>query len=141
MLGSGQLLDNDNTSAMLAMMGDVIEEHRWGVLTRRNDSVSYGKNGWYMDEDESYIWRVNSAGFVSIEESDDAVTPRIVVVLTRYPGEIGLSYGVDLATRITGEVVACTHIQHTRTTRIARATGCTSASESAMLMDRVRRIW
>lgn len=141
MLGSGQLLDEDNTSAILSMMGDVIEEHRWGVLTRRDDSVSFGKNGWYMDEDESSIWRVNSAGFVSIEEPNHAVTPRVVVVLTRYPGEDGISYGVDLATHITGAVVACTHTQQARTTRAARAAGCTSARESAMLLDRARRIW
>jgi hypothetical protein len=57
MLGSGQLLDQGNTAALLSMMDSVIEEHRWGVLTRRDDSVSFGKNGWYMDEDDVFDWR------------------------------------------------------------------------------------
>lgn len=141
MLGSGQLLDEGNTAALLAMMDAVIEEHRWGVLTRRDDSVSFGKNGWYMDEDEPFLWRVNSAGFVSIAEPDAAVTPRVVVVLTRYPGADGMSYGVELATRITNEVIACTHMQQSRATRSQRSASCTSARESAVLMQRARAIW
>ena len=141
MLGSGQLLNADNTAALLSMMDSVIEEHRWGVLTRRVDSVSYGKNGWYLDEEASFIWRVNSAGFVSVAEPDAAVTPRVVVVLTRYPGQDGMSYGVELATRVTASVIDCTHTQQSRTTLRLRSASCTSEYETAMLMDRARRIW
>jgi hypothetical protein len=141
MLGSGQLLNEDNTAALLSMMDNVIEEHRWGVLTRRDDSVSFGKNGWYLDEDESFVWRVNSAGFVSVAEPDANVTPRVVVVLTRYPGQDGMSYGVDLATRITASVINCTHAQHSRSTLRQRSESCTTNRETAMLMDRAYRIW
>lgn len=141
MLGSGQLLNEDNTAALLSMMDNVIEEHRWGVLTRREDSVSYGKNGWYLDEDESFLWRVNSAGFVSVEEPDAHMTPRVVVVLTRYPGEDGMSYGVDLANRITDIVVNCTHTQQSRSTLNLRSASCTTDRETAMLMDRAHRVW
>jgi hypothetical protein len=122
-------------------MDSVIEEHRWGVLTRRDDSVSFGKNGWYLDEDGSFSWRVNSAGFVSVAEPDANVTPRVVVVLTRYPGENGMSYGVDLATRITGSVIDCTHTQQARSTLRQRSASCTTDKETSMLMDRVLRIW
>jgi hypothetical protein len=141
MLGSGQLLNQSNTAAMLSMMDDVIEEHRWGVLAERDDSVSYGKNGWYMDEDAAWDWRVNSAGFVSVAEPDHNVTPRVVVVMTRYPADAGMSYGVELATRVTDRVVNCTHIQHARTTLSQRSASCTSNRETSMLMDRVHRIW
>lgn len=141
MLGSGQLLNEGNTAALLSMMDSVIEEHRWGVLTRRDDSVSYGKNGWYMDEEEAFAWRVNSAGFVSIAEPNAVVTPRVVVVLTRYPGEAGMSYGVELATRFTDSVISCTHTQQSRSTLDLRSAACTSDRETAMLMDRVHRIW
>jgi hypothetical protein len=141
MLGSGQILNPDNTATLLAMMGDVIEEHRWGVLTRRDDSVSYGKNGWYMDEDESFAWRVNSAGFVSVAEPDAGMTPRVVVILTRYPGRDGMSYGVEFATRFTDSVIACTHAQQARSTFSQRTASCTSHRETALLMQRARAIW
>ena len=141
MLGSGQLLNDANTAALLSMMDSVIEEHRWGVLNRRDDSVSYGKNGWYLDEEHAFNWRVNSAGFVSVAEPDANVTPRVVVVLTRYPGEDGMSYGVDLATRITNAVIDCTHTQQSRSTLRQRSESCTTARETAMLMDRAHRIW
>lgn len=141
MLGSGQILDVDNTDAMLAMMDDVIEEHRWGVLARGDDRVSFGKNGWYMDEEDAFDWRVNSAGFVSIAQPDAELIPRVVVVLSRYPIEDGMSYGVELATSFTDEVVACTHRQQSRTTMAERSASCTSSRETAMLMDQARRIW
>jgi hypothetical protein len=141
MLGSGELLNQSNTAAMLSMMDDVIEEHRWGVLSPRDDSVSYGKNGWYMDEEDAWDWRVNSAGFVSVAEPDHDVTPRVVVVMTRYPADDGISYGIELATRVTDRVVACTHTQHARKTLNQRSTSCTSNRETSMLMDRVHRIW
>lgn len=141
MLGSGQILNEANTAALLSMMDNVIEEHRWGVLLRRDDSISYGKNGWYMDENEPFDWRVNSAGFVSVAGPDADVTPRVVVVLTRYPGENGLSYGVNLATRITDSVVNCTLAQQSSSTRLQSTESCTTDRETAMLMDRAYRIW
>jgi len=140
MLGSGDLLNDDNTAALLAMMDSVIEEHRWGVLTRRDDAISYGKNGWYMDEEEAVTWRVNSAGFVSVAEPDEQVTPRVVVVMTRYPGQEGMAYGVDFATRVMADVVNCTHTQHARTTLRERSEGCTTDYETSLLMERVQRI-
>lgn len=141
MLGSGKLLNDANTDAMLTMMDNVIEEHRWGVLTRGDDHVSFGKNGWYQDEDAASTWRVNSAGLVSVAEPDAETNPRIVVVLSRYPGEFGMSYGVDFAEQITERVIACTHIQQARSTLSLRASSCTSHHETAMLMDRISRIW
>jgi len=141
MLGSGQLLNEANTAALLSMMDNVIEEHRWGVLTRREDSLSYGKNGWYLDEDDTFAWRVNSAGFISVAEPDSNVTPRVVVVLTRYPGQDGMSYGVDLATSITDSVINCTHTQQARSILRQRTDSCTTPRETAMLMDRAYRIW
>jgi hypothetical protein len=140
MLGSGDLLNEGNTSALLAMMDSVIEDHRWGVLTRREDSISYGKNGWYMDDDGAFTWRVNSAGFVSIAEPDSVLIPRVVVVLTRYPAGEGMSYGVDFATRFTADVIACTHIQQARTTLRQRIEGCTTERQSAAIMEIVRRV-
>lgn len=140
MFGSGRILSADNTATLLSMMDSVIEEHRWGVLTRRNDRISFGKNGWYMDEDDAFDWRVNSAGFVSVTEPNSTMTPRVVVVLTRYPGEEGMSYGVELATSITDEVVACTHIQQERSNRREAVSSCTS-DRDIVQMDVIRRIW
>jgi hypothetical protein len=140
MLGGGELLNESNTSALLAMMDSVIEDHRWGVLTRREDSISYGKNGWYMDEDGPLTWRVNSAGFVSVAEPDAKLTPRVVVVLTRYPAEEGMSYGVDFATHFTDKVIACTHTQQARTTLRQQTEGCTTERQSAAIMEIVRRV-
>ena len=109
-------------------------------MAPRDDRVSFGKNGWYMDDD-NVVWRVNSAGCVSIAEPDAAVTPRVVVVMTRYPGSEGMSYGVQLATRITDDVVSCTHRQHMRSTLSQRSASCTSDQVTSMLMKRARAIW
>jgi hypothetical protein len=69
------------------------------------------------------------------------MTPRVVVVLTRYPGEEGMSYGVDLATSVTDEVVACTHTQQQRSSVSQRTAPCTSDRETAARMDVIRRLW
>ena len=140
LLGSGRLLHAENTAAILAMMEGVIESHRWGVLTPGDDHDSYGKNGWFLDEETTFDWRVNSAGFVTIRDGD-ATTPRVVVVLTRYPGQAGKSVGIELATAITDRVIACTHIQQARATLSQRSGACMDPHQAAILMEVVRRIW
>jgi hypothetical protein len=106
LLGSGQLLTPADTAYALSLMQDVISDHRWGVLTPGADRLSIGKNGWYLDEDEAFNWRINSAGFVDSSEGPLGVAPLIVVSLTRFPGELGMGWGVDFAHGVVDAVVA-----------------------------------
>jgi hypothetical protein len=106
LLGSGQLLTPADTAYALSLMQDVISDHRWGVLTPGADRLSIGKNGWYLDEDDAFNWRINSAGFVDSSEGPLGVAPLIVVSLTRFPGELGMGRGVDFAHGVVDAVVA-----------------------------------
>lgn len=106
LLGSGQLLSAPDTAFALGLLHDVIGEQRWGVLTPAADRLSIGKNGWYVDEGDAFDWRVNSAGFVDSADGALGVAPLVVVVLSRYPGERGMDWGVANAAAITDAVVA-----------------------------------
>jgi hypothetical protein len=106
LLGSGQLLTSADTAYALGLMQAVISDHRWGVLTPGPDRLSVGKNGWYLDEDDAFDWRINSAGFVDSSEGPLGVAPLVVVSLARYPGEFGMDWGVDLAHGVADAVVA-----------------------------------
>jgi hypothetical protein len=107
LLGSGQLLDAERTAFALGLMEDVIPDHRWGISTAGEDRLSIGKNGWYPDEAPRYEWRVNSAGFLDVRSGPDGVAPLVVVVVSRYPGEDGQAWGVDLATRVADFAAVC----------------------------------
>jgi hypothetical protein len=106
LLGSGQLLTAADTAYALGLMQSVISEHRWGVLTPGPDRLSVGKNGWYLDEEDAFDWRINSAGFVDSREGPLGVAPLVVVSLSRYPGELGMSWGVEFAQDVADAVVA-----------------------------------
>ncbi|HMM42586.1 MAG TPA: serine hydrolase [Thermomicrobiales bacterium] len=104
LLGSGQLLSPDHTALALELIENVIGEHRWGASTPGADRMAIGKNGWYLDEDP-FDWRVASAGFVSAREGTPGVSPLVVVVVARYPGELGEGWGIDMATDLTELIV------------------------------------
>jgi len=97
LLGSGQLLSSEHTALALGLMENVISEHRWGASTPGDDRLAIGKNGWYLDE-EPFDWRVASAGFVAARDGAAGVAPMVVVVVARYPGELGESWGIATAT-------------------------------------------
>ena len=106
LLGSGQLLSPADTAYALGLMQAVISDHRWGVLTPGPDRLGIGKNGWYLDEEGAFDWRINSAGFVDSSEGPLGVAPLVVVSLSRYPGELGMSWGVEFAHGVADAVVA-----------------------------------
>jgi hypothetical protein len=106
LLGDGQILSPANTALALELMENEIEDHRWGVLAPGDDRISVGKNGWYDDAEPAYQWRVNSAGFVDTVAGPLSIDPLVVVVLTRYPGDDGMAWGVDLADMVVERVVA-----------------------------------
>ena len=108
LLGSGQLLNPADTAYALGLMQAEIGDHRWGVLTPGADRLSIGKNGWYLDENDVFDWRINSAGFVDSSEGPPGIAPLIVVVLSRYPGEYGMEWGVELSGAVTDAIVAQT---------------------------------
>jgi hypothetical protein len=105
LLGGGQLLTPADTAYALSLMQAVIVDHRWGVLTPGPDRLSIGKNGWYLDEDDAFDWRINSAGFLDSSEGPLGVAPLVVVSLSRYPGELGMNWGVDFAQGVADAVV------------------------------------
>lgn len=100
LLGSGQLLSPEHTALALGLMEDVIGDHRWGASTPGNARLAIGKNGWYLDDDP-FDWRIASAGFVAAREGTPGVAPLVVVVVTKYPGELGEAWGIATATEIT----------------------------------------
>ena len=106
LLGAGQLLNPSDTAFALGLMQNVIPEQRWGVLKPAGDRLGIGKNGWYLDVGDLFDWRVLSAGFVDSAEAPLGAAPQVVVVLTRYPGEDGMEWGVAVAERVTELVVA-----------------------------------
>jgi hypothetical protein len=87
-------------------MQSEISDHRWGVLTPDAARLSVGKNGWYLDEDDAFDWRINSAGFIDASDGALGVAPLVVVSLSRYPGELGMGWGVEFAQGVADAVVA-----------------------------------
>ncbi|MFD3685389.1 serine hydrolase [Nocardiopsis sp. NPDC058631] len=93
------VLGPDERAYARGLMGDVIEDHRWGVPTGAPAGAEvYLKNGW-LPYDNTDTWRVNSIGGFQ----DTPIGDYDVVVLT--DGNDGMRYGVDTI----GSVAAGVH--------------------------------
>ncbi|MFJ9552431.1 serine hydrolase [Nocardiopsis sp. NPDC101807] len=99
-LGSdNDVLGADERAYARGLMGDVVEEQRWGVPTGAPAGAEvYLKNGW-LPYDNTDTWRINSIGGFR----DTPVGDYDVVVLT--DGNDGMQYGVDTI----GSVAAGVH--------------------------------
>ena len=107
LLGSGQVLDAPHTAYALGLFHSVMPEHRFGVLTEGENRLSIGKNGWYLDEPAEtgvFEWRINSAALFDTPEGSAGLAPLVVVSLSRYPGEWGEEWGIDVAADVADRV-------------------------------------
>ncbi len=82
--------------ALLREMRQVVPTQRWGIGDAVHHSNPAVKNGWYPDTDAP-LWRVHCTGVV-----DDGPHPSrwIIVVTTRYPANLGQTYGQETCSGI-----------------------------------------
>jgi beta-lactamase class A len=85
-----------NRDALLREMRSVIPSQRWGIgpaVRRSNPAV---KNGWYPDNDAP-VWRVHCTG---IADHAGRANRWVIVVMTRYPANLGMEYGQETCSGI-----------------------------------------
>ena len=105
-LGSGRLLNPEHTQLLLELFQQVIDQHRWGVLTPADDRLAIGKNGWYADG-EPTMQRVNGAAFLAQRDGPPGVMPMVAVVMSHYPVEAGEAWGQQAAEAFAAAALAC----------------------------------
>src|SRR6266478_714313 len=83
-------------TVLVREMRQVVPTQRWGIGDAVHHSNPAVKNGWYPDTDAP-VWRVHCTGVV-----DDGPHPSrwIIVVTTRYPANLGQTYGQETCSGI-----------------------------------------
>ncbi|WP_304453167.1 hypothetical protein [Nocardiopsis sp. YSL2] len=83
------VLCDENRAYVRRLMGDVIEEQRWGVPAGAPEGAeTINKNGW-LPYDGTDIWRVNSIGAI---DGTSAGPYRMAILTDR---NAGMAYGVE----------------------------------------------
>jgi hypothetical protein len=100
---ANDLLDDESRAYAYGLMGDVIEEQRWGVPAGAPEGAeTINKNGW-LPYDGTDVWRVNSIGAI---DGTDAGPYRMAILTDQ---NAGMAYGVETIELVSAAVHEALH--------------------------------